>query len=262
MSFFTKLRDRLTRSSSKLEEGLEAIVEDGGGVDEMVAQSERLLGNRVRALMLPAGEPPAGLSPADRALDPFWALAEKADAPVVMHVGGERGFLASTAWQRAPEFEPSLTGNTEFGLEPYSMSTMHIPYLNYLTVLVLGGVFERHPRLRFGIAEAGAYWVGGLAETLDLWGDHFRRRLKDVLSMKPSEYLARNVRVTPFHFEPVRMYFDRHSELQDVYCYSTDFPHLEGGRNTKKLFYDQLAPLGDNVVEKFFAKNGEWLLPA
>ena len=30
MAFFKKLKDRLFRSSSKLEEGLDAIVEDGG----------------------------------------------------------------------------------------------------------------------------------------------------------------------------------------------------------------------------------------
>jgi len=34
MSFFSKLKKRLTRSSSKLEEGLEAIVEDGGVIEE------------------------------------------------------------------------------------------------------------------------------------------------------------------------------------------------------------------------------------
>jgi len=34
MSFFKKLKERLTRSSSKLEEGLEAIVEDGGVAEE------------------------------------------------------------------------------------------------------------------------------------------------------------------------------------------------------------------------------------
>ncbi|MGH1367533.1 MAG: signal recognition particle-docking protein FtsY [Maritimibacter sp.] len=37
MSFFKKLRNRLTKSSSKLEEGLEAIIEDGG--EEDVAES-------------------------------------------------------------------------------------------------------------------------------------------------------------------------------------------------------------------------------
>ncbi|MBV7377904.1 signal recognition particle-docking protein FtsY [Maritimibacter dapengensis] len=38
MSFFKKLKDRLTKSSSKLEEGLEAIVEDGGETED-VAQA-------------------------------------------------------------------------------------------------------------------------------------------------------------------------------------------------------------------------------
>ena len=33
MAFFKKLKDRLFRSSSKLEEGLDAIVEDGGVED-------------------------------------------------------------------------------------------------------------------------------------------------------------------------------------------------------------------------------------
>ncbi|MDH5798660.1 MAG: signal recognition particle-docking protein FtsY, partial [Paracoccaceae bacterium] len=38
MSFFGKLKDRLLRSSSKLEEGLDAIVEDGGDFDEGLAE--------------------------------------------------------------------------------------------------------------------------------------------------------------------------------------------------------------------------------
>ncbi|HBZ45429.1 MAG TPA: signal recognition particle-docking protein FtsY [Maritimibacter sp.] len=40
MSFFRKLKDRLTKSSSKLEEGLEAIVEDGGEEEEVVQAAE------------------------------------------------------------------------------------------------------------------------------------------------------------------------------------------------------------------------------
>ena len=38
MAFFKKLKDRLFRSSSKIDEGLEAIVEDGGQEDAVVAQ--------------------------------------------------------------------------------------------------------------------------------------------------------------------------------------------------------------------------------
>ena len=38
MSFFKKLKDKLFKSSSKLEEGLDAIVEDGGEVEEAVEE--------------------------------------------------------------------------------------------------------------------------------------------------------------------------------------------------------------------------------
>ncbi|MBF9032274.1 signal recognition particle-docking protein FtsY [Rhodobacterales bacterium HKCCE3408] len=40
MSFFRKLRDRMFKSSSKLDEGLEAIVEEGGAVEETEAVDE------------------------------------------------------------------------------------------------------------------------------------------------------------------------------------------------------------------------------
>ena len=44
MSFFKKLKDRMFRSSSKIDEGLDAIVGDGGEVDvetpEIVEQTD------------------------------------------------------------------------------------------------------------------------------------------------------------------------------------------------------------------------------
>ena len=51
MSFFSKLKDRLTKSSSKLEQGLEAIVEDGGVEEEAVSAQ-------------PEPTPPPGPTPA------------------------------------------------------------------------------------------------------------------------------------------------------------------------------------------------------
>jgi predicted TIM-barrel fold metal-dependent hydrolase len=81
------------------------------------------------------------------------------------------------------------------------------------------------------------------------------------LSLKPSEYLARNVRVTAHFFEPVELYFQRYPHLRDVICYSTDYPHKEGREHSLEHFYEQLAPLGNEAVEKFFYKNAELLFP-
>ena len=53
----------------------------------------------------------------------------------------------------------------------------------------------------------------------------------------------------------------RHPHLSSCYCYSTDYPHLEGGAYVKDKVCEMLAPLGDEVLEKYFVTNGEWLLP-
>jgi predicted TIM-barrel fold metal-dependent hydrolase len=231
-------------------------------VDDLTSQANDLIGRGVKALLINSGAPPGGVSPASPALDPFWAMLAEKDTPVLAHVGSDLGLLASAAWSDAPAFAPNKQ-SFELGFEPYSFATLHLPVQHFLTVMVLGGVFERHPRLRFGAVELGAHWFGPLADNLDMWATTiFASRIKGTLKRKPSEYLARNVRVTPHNIvEPVAQFFERYPHLSSCYCYSTDYPHLEGGAHIHEKIYAALAPLGPDVLEKYFAENGNWLLP-
>jgi len=231
-------------------------------VEDLMAQAGDLIGRGLRALLINSGVPPGGVSPASPALDPFWALLADNDVPVLAHVGSELGLLASAAWSDAPAFAPSKQ-SFELGFESYSFATLHLPVQHFLTVMVLGGVFERHPRLRFGAIELGAHWLGPLADNLDMWATTiFASRIKATLARKPSAYLARNVRVTPHNIvEPLRQFFERYPHLRNCYCYSTDYPHLEGGAHINEKVYDMLAPLGDDVLTDYFIENGRWLLP-
>ena len=226
----------------------------------MMAEAESLLAQGACAFQIPATVPPGGLSPADRAIDPFWALLEEADVPVLLHIGSEVGFFRTTVWGKIPEFEPEVN-NLEFPLDPYAFSTAHMPYENFVLAVTLGGVFERHPGLRFGVIECGSHWVGPMAENLDRWAKMFSRRLRNVISMPPSAYVARNLRVTPYHFEPVDQYIERHG-LEDVYAYSSDYPHVEGGKHSLDKFAERIVPLGPGMTEKFFVTNAEWLMPS
>jgi predicted TIM-barrel fold metal-dependent hydrolase len=229
---------------------------------DLIDQARDLIGRGLRGLLINTGAPPAGLSPASPALDPFWALLAENDTPVLAHVGTDLGFLASAAWSDAPAFAPNKLA-LELGFEPYSFATVHLAVEHFLTVMVLGGVFERHPRLRFGAIELGAHWLGPLADNLDMWiGKIFARRSADLLPLRPSQYLARNVRVTPTNIvEPVALFFERYPHLAACYCYSTDYPHLEGGSHVNRHVAEMLAPLGQDVAEAYFAANGAWLLP-
>jgi predicted TIM-barrel fold metal-dependent hydrolase len=231
-------------------------------VADLMGQAQDLIGRGLRGVLINTGTPLAGLSPAAEALDPFWALMAEREVPVLAHVGSDLGFLNSPEWANAAAFAPQKL-SIELGFEPYSLATTHLPVEHFLTVLVLGGVFERHPRLRFGAIELGAHWLGPLADNLDMWaGKVFARRIAAVLSLPPSAYLARNVRVTPHSIvEPVDLFFRRYPHLADCYCYSTDYPHLEGGAHINRKMADMLAPLGPDVLEKYFAGNGAWLMP-
>lgn len=231
-------------------------------VDEMVEQARHLIDRGIRGVLVNTGVPPAGASPAAHAFDPFWALFAERNVPVLAHVGGDLGFLASSHWSNAEAFVPHKLG-LEVGLEPYSYSTLHLCITHWLTVMVMGGVFERHPRLRFGAIELGGHWLGPLADNLDMWATTiFARRIQSTLPRKPSDYLASNVRVTPHNIvEPIAEFMMRYPRLASCYCYSTDYPHLEGGADIKAKVYEALKPLGEELLEQYFVSNGEWLLP-
>lgn len=230
---------------------------------DLVEQTEDYIARGCRAVHVCVGQPLGGLSPADPDLDPFWALLSDHNVCCTAHVGSEYSFLSTYQWVKAPAFALGKVESSEIGLEPYSFATLHLAHSNWLVCMVLGGVFERHSNLRFGMIEVGSAWLGPLAEQLDMWAlEGYRQRLSKFLSMPPSDYISRNVRVTPFNnLERPDQYIQRYPKLADSICYSTDFPHYEGGLHSAAKMHDLMAPLGDDVLQKFFHDNGAWLLP-
>ena len=67
--------------------------------------------------------------------------------------------------------------------------------------------------------------------------------------------------MTPFHFEPVALYFERYPHLVDVFCYSTDYPHFEGGNESKRVFAEKLSDASADVRDRFFYRSATLLLP-
>jgi hypothetical protein len=231
--------------------------------EALVAYVQPFIERGIRAIHLNTGYPPGGRSPGHPDLDPFYDLLAQRNIALLVHLGGEKGFLRSDEWIKTPAFKPGKVESIEIGLEPYSFATLSFPYSNWLTCMALGGVFERHPTLRFGAIEVGSAWFGPFIEQLDMWArDAYATRLKPFISRLPSEYMVTNVRVTPFNmFERVGDYLQRYSYLQDCYCYSTDYPHIEGAVQSKYRLYEQVAPLGPEMVAKFFVENASLLLP-
>jgi predicted TIM-barrel fold metal-dependent hydrolase len=229
-------------------------------LDQLIRDTEEIFASGLSSVMVPAALPPAGMSPADEALDPFWSMCAEADAPVLIHLGDERAYRASDVWGELPVFQRQPTETNEVPLDPYTLSTAHHPAENFLTTMLLSGVFERHPTLRFGLIELGAEWIGPLSARLDMWAEQFSKRMAKITSMKPSEYINRNTRISAFHFEPVHQYVEMYG-LEDVYCYATDYPHNEGGKDPLGSHLARFEGVSESFQEKFFVKNAELLLP-
>jgi predicted TIM-barrel fold metal-dependent hydrolase len=123
-----------------------------------------------------------------------------------------------------------------------------------LSALVIDGVFDRFPNLKFGAIELGASWLPSLMKFLDSGVAAFGReeRLQS-LSGTPSEILRRQLRVTPYPHEDVRWIMDNSGE--EMVLFSSDFPHVEGGRNPLKRFDDSLQGLTTAQIGRFYADN-------
>lgn len=255
--------NRWAMANASLENGrirAVGVLRTRANADEMIAQARQLVEGGVRAVYLQADVPPGGMSPANSAFDPMWALLEEANIAVTLHIGTEFFFL-DPGWTYAETFSAMFQSAEIPNANLQVFSTVHMAIDNYLSTLVLGGVFERFPRLRVGLMEVGAHWVGNAARRMNMYVDVFPGADAKKFSLKPSEFIARNVRVSPFNFEPVERYFQDDPDLADVFCYSTDYPHTEGGKDSKARMLARLEPLGEEIVTKFFRTNAELLLP-
>src|SRR6266403_1787471 len=151
----------------------------------------------------------------------------------------------------------------EFSLDPWTLSNIHLQVQNYILTMVLGGVFDRHPNLIFGTAEFTGHWVGPLAENMDRFYGSTpfpSGQAHTKLKLKPSDYIRRNVRVACFDFEPVGTYISRYG-FEDVFCYASDFPHHEGGKDPMNSLVSHLKGHSPEVFRKVFIDNGRSLLP-
>jgi predicted TIM-barrel fold metal-dependent hydrolase len=234
-------------------------------VEELTAEVKRMIDGGVRAVWVPAATLPGGVSPADPALNPIWDMLEASNSPILAHVGADSDFLKTNAWGKAPAFKGWKAGE-EFQMDPWTLSTLHLPIQNFLTTMVFGGVFERFPRLRFGSCEGTGQWAAPLGQLLDMWHANSHKFTfgegSEVLpiKLKPSEYIRRNCKWSLFDVEPVNDYIDQF-KMPELYCYASDYPHPEGGRNPMGDLVQKLSKYDETVMRKVFCENGEWLMP-
>ena len=205
-----------------------------------------------KALMIPS-RCPKGHSPSHIGFDPIWAMAQEAGLPIVFHVGGEEKLNPDYFENGMPRVKDFHGGEENFT----SLSYMAIPHsvMLSLAAMIIDGVLDRFPRLKVGAIELGASWVPSWMRYLDAGVAAFMKgeeRLKK-LSMRPSDFVKRQVRVTPYPHEDVGWIIA--NTCEEMCLFSSDFPHVEGGRNPLKRFDESLTGTSIRAINRFYAEN-------
>lgn len=199
-----------------------------------------------------------GRAPSHVAYDPLWAVMEEAGVPVTLHIGSGQNMPSVYMNTGVERVLDGNIGNIET-TRPKDLPVIHHTIERWLTCMIYDGVLERFPKLRVGIVELGANWVPASIMNLDMGVSllgKFDQSLKK-LSLKPSEYFQRQIRVAPLHTENTGWILKNVGK--DILMFNTDYPHPEGGKDPFGDYERSLDAVGatKEELDRFYSKNYE-----
>jgi predicted TIM-barrel fold metal-dependent hydrolase len=176
-------------------------------------------------VLLPAVPPGHAVEPLFHTrYEPLWQACEELNLPMAHHVG---------------------TGNPQMPMDQPASRAVLISEMGEwprrtLTHLILAGVFERYPQIRFVPTELGTDWVLDTAATLDFSVSSMRADVAnrtmpmfsggsvEGLSLSPTEYVRRNVFYGASVYNPIAGGRTFEDLGVDRVMWGNDYPHEEG----------------------------------
>lgn len=222
-------------------------------VPEMaIAELDFVIESGLEAVWVPH-RAPIGFSCGHIDLEPFWAKLAEAGIPFVFHVGGSP-LQAMKSWSNNGKAAVKDWMGGGENVRTKDAFVLHQAVETFVSMMVAEGIFERHPGLRGAAVELGAGWVPELLRRMDDLTRIYSRADESVrFERKPSEQIIQQMAFTPFPHEDVaNMIAQSHA---DLYMFSSDYPHVEGGRDPLGKFDGHLATANDDVKEAFFTEN-------
>jgi predicted TIM-barrel fold metal-dependent hydrolase len=234
-------------------------------MDATVKELEWLGANGFVSVTMPGAVADPALPPLfDRYYDPFWEACEANGLVLSVHAGwGQpqgmiyRFFdiihrkMAEVGGGELDQMEIQKALQDELNQSPDSPLRLDLGPQAVLWKLMLGGAFDRFPNLKLALTEIRADWLPPTLAALD----QAAADTPGNLTMKPSEYFARNCIIAPssIHLSEVQM---RHEIGVDRLLFGMDFPHHEGTwPNTKEWIQVSMAGVPHDEARKIMGEN-------
>lgn len=191
------------------------------GVEHAVAEMRRCKEMGMRGVLLSSW--PSGKPTLTEEEDPFFAEAERLGLPISLHIGLANRAAAKPK-PRTPVEEKAARGEGTGGRQVSTLSAAGLDSMPLLMgEIILTGVHDRFPKLRFVSVEAGVGWIPYFLEQMDDRYERNRRWARVKLERRPSEYVATNWMFT-FVIDRYGIR-NRHAVGVDNIMWSTDYPH-------------------------------------
>lgn len=235
----TWLTDRAADAAGRLMVAVNLRFDD---LDWVVGELTRMRERGCRTLLVNA-EPTGDLPPNHPDYDRLWSAVVDLGMIPIVHVGLSPA-LFHPSWANTDD--PSL-------IRLISVLQMDQAAQVFFNAMIFGGVFERHPDLTVVFAEQGIDWViPNILRADALAAPGFSPLVVEdyKLPLKPSEYVTRNIRVTPLpvaHQSPLPII----QGLPGVAVFSSDYPHMEGSGDPVGHYDQELASLSDGQRAAF-----------
>ena len=220
---------------------------------QALATIDEALRLRLGAVWIPS-HAPGGRSPGNPAHEAIWRRLEEARTPFLLHVGSSSLSIPDEWMNDGQSERESARGRAEV-IGSKDLTAIFHSAQRFISVLVLDGVLERFPRLKGGVIELGAGWVPDTIRRLDHAVDIWARSEPHLAKFqrKPSEQIREQMRFTPYAFEDVGAFI--RESMPELYLFSSDYPHAEGGRDPIGRFSRSLEASSAAEQERFYAGN-------
>jgi predicted TIM-barrel fold metal-dependent hydrolase len=175
--------------------------------------------------------------------DPFWAAAAEMDMPVALHILTDYGW---TKWR----VDTAPTGPLRYKSSVMMQHEIELALFD----LIFSGVPERFPDLKIISVENEYNWLASLLVRMDKSYERFRREQPLSLTMRPTEYVRRQVRVTFFNdaIGPMTMPYIG----TDLLMWSSDYPHQNSTwPHSREVIARDLGNLSAEDREKLVSRN-------
>jgi predicted TIM-barrel fold metal-dependent hydrolase len=210
-------------------------------VDRGVRELERCAGLGHKGAMI-WGSPPAERPYFSPAYDRLWAAAQDLQLPLSLHIVSGMGDES----------------RVDFAAAAVRYTLMVHEIQRSISQIVQGGVLERFPRLQIVAAECDIGWLPHWMQRMDHGSEKFGALMDVKLSLRPSEYVRRQVWLT-FMDDAIGASM-LGSIGADTFMWGSDFPHSDSTwPNSRAVIDKNLAGVDDGVAAKVLRENASRL---